>query len=290
LIWSVRAGAGSLVVASGETVEVVYVVRAVTADSNQDVCATTFRNSVTMQAQDLCGTVYSGTDRAEELTVLCPGLDVEKTHNIPDTTIESCDEVTYTVTVTNPGTDDLYLNPGEGIAADSIPANWEFVETTAFTLDGVDIMASFDGPAEPTEGPASLTWQVKAAVGALVLSPGQTMVLSYIVRPVTTDASLAICATPPFENEATVSAQDSCGTIYTATDRSDPIEVICPALHVVKTGNTVNIQPCQKTDNPLTPGVTEPLTYTIEISNRGDVQSTIRLDRITDELDLGCMF
>ncbi|GAK61421.1 hypothetical protein U27_01321 [Candidatus Vecturithrix granuli] len=191
------------------------------------------------------------------------------------------------MTVTNPGTDELYLNPGEVIVADSIPAHWEFVETTMFTLDSVDLMASFDVPAAFTGGPAALTWQVKASAGAIIIAPGQTLVLRYIVRPVTTDASLDICAAPPFENEAAVSAQDSCGTTYSATDRSDPIEMICPTLHVVKSGNTVNIQPCQETNNPLTPDVTEPLTYTIEISNSGDAQSTIRLDRITDELDPG---
>ncbi len=287
LTWRLNAGSAQLVLQPSQELVLTYVVRAVTTDTNTDVCATTFRNEIIVRGQDSCGSEYESSTQAAQLTVLCPGLDVEKTHNIPDNTIEPCEDVTYTVTVTNPGPGNLYLNPGEVIVEDSIPVNWEFVRTETLTVAGVSQVGSFVRPAEPTNGAAPLTWRVNAGAGAIVLPPGQTLVLSYLVRPVTTDVSLAICDADPFENEAVVSAQDSCGTIYSATDRSDPIEVICPTLHVVKTGNAVNIQPCQETDNPLTPGVTEPLTYTIEISNTGDVQSTIRLDRITDVLDSG---
>ncbi len=59
-----------------------------------------------------------------------------------------------------------------------------------------------------------------------------------------------------------------------------------PILHIVKTGNTTHIQPCERTDNPNTPE-TEPLVFTITLSNVGQDFAAMRLIHLTDLLPNG---
>jgi uncharacterized repeat protein (TIGR01451 family) len=243
-----------------ETVEVVYVVRAVTTDLNQEACADASKTACQLQAQDLCGTVYAGNAQADELTVICPELTVTKTENIDDDTVEPCEEVTYTVTLTNPAsaTGPLYLNPNEEVARDAIPVNWEFVRTMDATAAGSSVaLGDFTRPGEPTAGEAFLTWTYTGA-NPLILQPGESFILRYVIRAITTDDNQEVCGIE-FQNMATVQARDLCGTLHTDTAQADPIRVLCPSVTVTKTENIPDdtVKPCEE------------VTYTATLTNRG---------------------
>ncbi|MEK7765483.1 MAG: hypothetical protein AAB368_04525, partial [bacterium] len=210
------------------------------------VCAPeTATNQATAAAVDVCGSAYTVSAPATSFTVDPPtaGLTIVKSH-LPASP-NPAGTVTYSIVVTNTGTDTLTSLT----VSDTLPA----------------ILAYNVGSQTNTAGlPFNITGQVASWTGAVTVNPGTS-------HTFTVDATVG-CGSGAVNNDAWANAAVSCGAIQAKTAVADTFTIFTPVLSTSVT----------KIQAPLAPGIGEGVQYTITVQNTGG--ATIQNLTVTDTI------